>query len=63
MKLRSRSVRVSLRLAAAALMLMAFGAARPASAQHHSKVLSESQEKTLDDFRKVYDSLVSMASV
>ena len=54
MKTLSQSMRCAPQLAAAALMIIASGATRPASAQLHSRVLNESQEQTLDDFRKVW---------
>jgi len=54
MKPRIELMRRALLLATVALMIVASGAARPAAAQLHSPVLSESQEKTLNDFRKVW---------
>ncbi len=55
MKPRSQSMRRALQIAVAtSLMIVASGATRPALAQLHSAVLSESQEQTLNDFRKIW---------
>ncbi len=55
MKLRSHPMHPVVSLTVAVLLMIATGAAtRPASAQLHSKVLTESQEETVNDFRRIW---------